>query len=93
LISPGKTAKVVHPDAPGGAAIANRPEDNFAQCEFEWEGPSSGRVEVVIHDLRLLVDSRDFGQVKAGDHVIVNATTLERRVSVNGSGRIALNEE
>jgi hypothetical protein len=51
-----------------------------------WEGTNPGKVEVVIEDLHLQVDGRDYGMVKTGDVVTVDATK-ERAVTVNDQER------
>ncbi len=86
-LSPGIIVRCLHPDAAGGDTGVNRPDEEFAECVFHWEGAEHGKVDVVVEKLPLRIDGKDYGSVASGDHVVIDATIARRRVSVNGVDR------
>jgi hypothetical protein len=79
-----------NPEVAGGSAGSgvNHLEANYAKGVFNWgAGPDSGKVEVVVKNLRMSIDGIDFGEVEVGDLVVIDARTKERPVTINGVNR------
>jgi len=88
----GVTVIVLHPEAPSSSSgkgtdtFKAGAEDKHWKQVISWKGEKPGQVVVVIDNLRLQVDGRDYGLVKAGDTVTVDATKAGK-VTVNDQER------
>jgi hypothetical protein len=85
----GVKVRINHPEAPPISSKHEghgEPGKQYDKEVVSWAGAKPGRVEVVIEDLRLQVDGRDYGVVKAGDVVTVDITK-QGAVAVNDQER------
>jgi hypothetical protein len=86
----GVDVTVIHPDAPTKSESNGEgsPTKQYWKWVNSWAGEKPGRVEVVIDTLRLQVDGQDYGMLKAGDQVTVDAIK-GGKVTVNDQDRQA----
>jgi hypothetical protein len=84
----GVNVKVIHPNTTTSTQTKAEGSDDRQYWQFlnSWAGQRPGRVEVVIENLHLQVDGKDYGTLQAGDNLTVDVMN-GCKVSVNDQPR------
>ena len=86
VITGGVKIKVLHPST-GQASSKGTTGADRSETVFTWDDPKRAPMTVVIDRQKLTIDGTAYGEVKAGDEVIIDARQATPRVTVGGVER------
>lgn len=84
--SGGVKVKVLHPNT-GHASSKGKAQGDSSETVFDWGDPHRKPLTVILDHQKLTIDGTTYGEVKAGDEVVIDARRRDLRVTVGGVER------